>query len=366
MKRICTESEKALLYKNKNQLLEGIFQTASKSKMGPSFIAIALSVITMFAGLFWIATTFNAPKPVLIIWTLVSFALFMAVFSMILNTLRIHKEKRAFIRQGTLMINGATLVQIEDNGQFLYIEDDFLDESGKPIMLEYPSRVFEMSQEDVGKRFLVIYSHASDFQLARLNDELKDLIPGYSPFYPLTDEVSRYSRLPHPNVAKVAKTGHALSGAEKESWADLYAKIAQSASFKPLKTGLIVETAASLVILLTLTDDNYPFEKTLPIWILAWAGMILYTLLLSHISKIKNKRQGRSLVYVKEVVFHSYVIDDNRAEVNVYEWEEAQVQLRSYPAGKVAPDTVYGSILYKFTTQNGDLCLLNTSPLDKG
>ena len=51
MKRICTESEKALLYKNRKQILEGIYQTASRSRFSHAFIVIFLSVIAMFAGL---------------------------------------------------------------------------------------------------------------------------------------------------------------------------------------------------------------------------------------------------------------------------------------------------------------------------
>ena len=248
MKRVCTESEKALLYKNRSQMLEGIYQTASKSKLGQSFISLALSVIFMFAGLFLIAYTFDVPKLVLIIWMLVSLFVFNAVFSMILNTLRINREKRAFIKRKNLMINGATLVAIEDNNCFLYIEDDFLDKEGKPILIEYPSRVFEMSQEDVGKRFLVIYDGASNFQLARLNDALKDLIPAYSSFYPLAGESSEYSRVPHPNVANIDKYGHELSGSEKEKFADLYVEVAQSIGSRYRKVVLIIETICFLFI----------------------------------------------------------------------------------------------------------------------
>ena len=367
MKRVCTESEKALLYKNRSQMLEGIYQTASKSKLGQTFISLALSVISMFAGLFLIAYTFDVSKPVLIIWMLVSLFVFNAVFSMILNTLRINREKRAFIKRKNLMINGATLVAIEDNNCFLYIEDDFLDEEGKPILIEYPSRVFEMSQEDVGKRFLVIYDGASNFQLARLNDALKDLIPAYSSFYPLAGEPSEYSRVPHPNVANIDKSGHELSGSEKEKFADLYVEVAQSIGSRARKMGLIIETICFLFIcfLLNIMDDGYPLEKTLPICAIAWIAMLIYIFLLSCVGRIKNKRQGRNLVYVKEVVFHSYSIESSHSEVKVYEWDEDRVRVREYPIGKVAPNTVYGSILYKFTNQKGDDILMNTSPLGK-
>lgn len=367
MKRACTESEKALLYKNRKQMLEGIYQTASKSKLGQSLLVIALSAVVMFAGLFLIGMTFKASKPVLIIWLLASFVISRTIFSALMNTFRINKEKRAFIKKKDLMINGATLVRIEDNNRFIYIEDDFLDEEGRPIILEYPSRVFEMSQEDVGKRFLVIHDGASGFQLVRLNDELKNLIPAYSPFYPLAGDLSEYSRVPHPNVAVLDKTGHELSGAEKEEFADLYAKVAQSIGSRTRRIALIIETILFLFIcfLLNIVDGGYPLEKTLPICAIAWCIMLLYAFLLSCIGRIKNKRQGKSIVYVKEVVFHSYSIDNSRAEVTVYEWDEDKVRMREYPAAKVSPDTEYGSLLYKFTNQKGDDVVINTKPLGR-
>lgn len=365
MKRICTESEKVLLYKNRDQILEGIYQTASRSKLSHVFILIFLSAITMFAGIFWVGYTFDASKPVLIIWMLICFAVPYSIFSMILNTLRINKEKKSFIKKNNLMINGATLVNIDVNDQFFYIEDDFVDEEGKPIIIEYPSHLLEISQEDIGKRFLVIYDSDFNFQLARLNDELKGLIPSYSSFYPLAGELSEYSCIPHPAMANVEKSGHKLSENEKKKFADLYVKVVQSVALMNMKTAIMIMTIGGVIIFLIITTDGYPLDKTLPIGAAAWVGVVLYGYLLTCISKVNLKRQGMKFVYVKEVVFHSYIFDYNRGEVKVYEWNDGQVQLCEYPAGNVVADTVYGSILYKFTNQKGDYVLLNTSPVSK-
>lgn len=370
MKRVCTESEKELLYKNRDQMLEGIYQTASRSKLSHAFIVIFLSGIAMIAGVFLATVTFHPSKPVLIIWMLFCFFLARAIFSAIFNTIRINKGKKAFMHKDHLMINGATLVEVVDSNSFVYIEDDVLDEEGKPILIGYPARFLDVSQEDVGKRFLVIYDSDSNYQLVRLNNELSGLIPNHSPFYPLEGELNEYSHIPHPNMANVEKDGHELTESEKEKFARLYVKVVQSVSFRMMKTGMLGVVIASLVfcVLVSTAEGGYPLEKTLPIAVAAWAGLALFMLFGILIGKGNLRRQAMSFIYVKEVIFHSYIIGDNTMTVKVYEWNDGQVQLCEYPAGNVAMNTVYGSMLYKFTTRKGlkgDYVLVNTSPVGK-
>ncbi|MBD5465480.1 MAG: hypothetical protein HDR22_06630 [Lachnospiraceae bacterium] len=367
MKRICMEPEKALLYKNRKQILEGIYQTSSRSRFSHAFIVMFLSVIAMFAGLWGRGYLFHDSKPVMFLGMLICFTVFHSIFHMIFNELRIKRAKKAFMKKETLMINGATLVQIETNDRFLYIEDDFLDEAGKPILLEYPSRLLEISQEDVGKRFLVIYDDCS-FQLARLNDKLRSLIPDHSSLYPLTGELSEYSRLPHPNMENLEKDGHELSGHEKERFANLYVNVVQSIIFRSLKTVIITIAVllTILSILLNFIEDGCALNKTFSIEAAAIIGLLLIPLICKVIGKEILRQQGMNLIHVKEVIFHSYVINGSTITVKVYEWYNGQARLCRYPAGnQVAPDTVYGSVLYKFTKQNGDCFLLNTSPVRK-
>ncbi len=368
MKRICTESEKALLYKNRKRILEGIYQTASRSRFSHAFIVIFLSVIAMFAGLWGFGYLFHDSKPVMFLGMLICFAVSHSIFHMIFNELRIKRAKKAFMKKETLMINGATLVQIETDGRFLYIEDDFLDEAGKPILLEYPSRLLEISQEDVGKRFLVLYDDDCNFQLVRLNDSLRGLIPDNSSFYTLTGELSEYSRLPHPNMGNLEKDGHELSGHEKEKFANLYANVVQSIIFRSLKTVTITMAVplTILSILLNFTEDGCALNKTFLIEAAAIIGLLLIPLICKVIGKEILRQQGMNLIHVKEVIFHSYVINSSTITVKVYEWYNGQARLCRYPAGnQVAHDTVYGSVLYKFTKQNGDCFLMNTSPVGK-
>ncbi|MCH5267195.1 MAG: hypothetical protein J1E62_02525 [Lachnospiraceae bacterium] len=369
MKRTCTESEKTLLYKNRGQMLEGIYQTASKSTLGIIFIVIFLSAIAMLATTigFFAIFKFKVIKIVLTFSMTFLFFFYYAVFFAILNTIRINKGKKAFFRQNNLMINGATLVKIEADNCFVYIEDDLLDEKGKPILMEYPSRVFEMSAEDEGKRFIVLYDSDSRFQLVRLNEELRGLIPDDSPFYPLTGEYSEYTRLPHPNMANVDKDGHDLTAGEKEKYADLYVKVIRSVSLRTIKIGVIVLAivAAFICVLLDNLEGGLPLEKTAPIAGLSWGGYTLFILIITTLGKRNLRRQGRKLVHVKEVVFHSYIIGENSTTVKVYEWIDGQVQLCEYSAGNVATETKYGTIIYKFINEKGDAILLNTSPVGK-
>lgn len=366
MKRICTEAEKELLYKNRDQMLEGIYHTASRSKLSHTLAAIFLAGITAIAVSALLIVAFHPSKIVAIVLFLFCFFLFNAVFAAILNTFRINKAKKAFMKQENLMINGATLVGVDAGNQFVYIEDDFLDEKGRPVLIEYPSRVLEISQEDEGKRFLVIYDSDSNFQLVRLNEELKDLVPSSSP-HELTGDWSDHTRIPHPNMANVDREGHALSQGEKEKFADLYVKVVQSVSIRMIKHSLaaLAVIAVILCFLLSIAEGGYPLAKTVPIAVGGWVGLVLLLAILLQIGKVNLRRQGRKLAHVKEVVFHSYVIEDNSTTVKVYEWVDGKAVLREYSAGNVAMDTRYGSIIYKFTNEKGKEVLLNRRPVGK-
>lgn len=367
MKRTCSEAEKELLYKNRAQMLEGIYQTASRSKVSHIFIAIFLAVVTMIGGAALAVVVFHAPKVVTIIWSLFCLCLSYAIFLAILNTLRINRRKKAFMKKENLMINGATLVKKEDEGCFLYVEDDFVDASGKPILIEYPSRFLEISQEDLGKRLLVVYDGEYNFQLVKVNDELSGLIPNYSDFYPLTDETESYTRVAHPNIEKVDKVGHEITESERAQFGDLYVRFVQGATFRFVKIWIVaaVISLGVLCVLLDSVEDGYPIEKTLPIGAAVVVGLLLLMTMSTLLGKWNLGRQGRAFAHVKEVIFHSYVIEEHTISVIVYEWLNGKVQLCTYPAGNVASNTAYGSVLYKFTKPDGTPVLVNISPMGK-
>ncbi|MCM1159628.1 MAG: hypothetical protein NC412_00250 [Roseburia sp.] len=367
MKRVCTKSEKLLLYKNRKQMLEGIYQTSSKSRLSQTFIELFLSVIAIFAWIFGNSYFFHTPVLVSVIGMFICFTASRSIVSMVLNNWRIKKAKKSFLRKETLMINGATLIRIEDNGQFLYIEDDFLDDNGKPIILEYPSRLLEISQEDLGKRFLIVYDEDCNFQLVRLNDELNGMIPDSSPFYPLADKLNEYSSLSHPNMKNIERDGQKLSEQEKEKFADLYVNTVQNmiSKFIKIMNILIAVLFAIFSALLYVEEDGVPLGKTLLIGVFMIIGLNLILLISKVVGKGTLRRQGMQFTHVKKVVFHSYVIDATEFSIKVYEWYNGQVRLRKYPAGNsVAANTAYGSVLYMLIKSDGTCALLNTSPTE--
>lgn len=366
MKRVCSEAEKEILYKNKNQMLKGIYETASKSKWSDVFITLAISAVAMFAGIFWAGFNFNLSKGAMKAWMLFCFIITDVIVSAIMKAKRVKKEAKKFLKQKNLMVNGATIVAVTDIGGFAYIEDDFHDEEGKPIIIEYPSCSYEIKPEDVGKRILVMYDSDSNFQLVKLNDELKGLIPNYSSDFPLEKEFEEYVRVPHPNMLKVENTEHALSENEKEEFANLYVKIARGEAFKMAKVSVIVIIVGLLFICLLLdrADEGYPLFKTLPIAAMGFGGMVLFYWLMSCIGKVNLKRQAK-FVHLKEVVFHSYVIRKNMAYVYVYEWVDGQIQMCKYSAGNISTATKYGNILYKFTHKKGNYVLQNMSLMNE-
>lgn len=85
---------------------------------------------------------------------------------------------------------------------------------------------------------------------------------------------------------------------------------------------------------------------------------------MSFIGKSNISRQSQ-YVSMKEVVFHSYTIDNNLAKVTVYEWRDGRPEIMEYSAGNVSAKTKYGTIIYKFLNKKGKEVLLNKELINK-
>lgn len=367
MKRICTEDEKKLLFKNRNQLLKGIYQTASQSKYSRIFVGLFFSIVTLLAGMYFILEYTNGSKWVFWLWFIIAFTIPNVIVSIIMNKIRIKKEAKAFLKQENLMINGATLVDMDLTlGAMVYIEDDFLDEDGRPYLISYPAATSDLKLEDIGKRMLVMYDSEDSFQLMKVNEELRSLIPNYSEHYPLNMEGEAYQFVPHPNAVKIDYVGHKLSEEEKETYAKDYVKMVQGEAFKVMKiSGVIIFVCIMfLSVMLGLVGDmGVGIETTIPVGLLICLGLVGFILLMRQIGKVNLKRQALKFDYVQEVIFYSYNVNQRgktvSCELNVYEWAEDHFKLGSYPGGNVSPNTKYGTVIYKYTNQKGANIFIN-------
>lgn len=364
MKRLCTESEKELLYKNRKQMLKGIFQTASKSKVAPIFVSLIISMILTFVLVFFLTTQlgneFQLTESKVKVWIIALMCVCEIFVSAIMNAFRVKNEAKRFIKGKEIMINGATIVAVDAADRFSYIEDDVRDEEGRPIIMDYPSCDYDIMPENTGDRIIILYDGDSNFQLVKLNEELKSLISNDTPDYPLAEEMDRYVRVPHPNMIKIDKVGHDIPENKKDSYADWYVKAVQGEAFKVVKIcGFIIMIAIAVIcIVLSISEEGYPLWKTLPIGVIGCAGFALFFWLMSLMGKVNIRRKGQ-FTYVKEVIFHSYIFRNNIAKVYVYEWNEGQIRLCEYPAGNVSTKTGYGSVLYKFRDRKGKDVLIN-------
>lgn len=364
MKRICSMEEKELLYQNRKQMLQGINWTASHSRFGYYLASTLLALLVMFTVAIVGGIQFNLSKIPMWICMLITFSVAELILSLIFNRIRVRRETKAFLKQDNLMVNGATIVAMDETGHFLYIEDDFLDENGNPYIIQYPSRMYEMTPDEIGKRLLIMYADETRFQLVRLNDDLKQLIPSYSYHYPLTEDPERYQVIAHPNVLKITKEEKELSESEKEEFAKLYIKVVRSLSTKTVKKSAVALAVigAVMCVLLDNVEGGFPLEKTVPIAVASYVGMIAFYWLMYALGNVNLRRQAQ-FTAMQEVVFHSYVFTGNSATVHVYEWVNGEVQVREYFAGNVFSKTAYGTVLYKFKNKKGKDVLLNTKPI---
>ncbi len=361
MKRLCTEDERKLLFKNRNQLLKGIYQTASRSNYSRIFVGLFVSLISWLAGMYLILEYTKGSKWMFWLWFLIAFTIPNMIASIIMNKLRIKKEAKAFLKKENLMINGATLVDMDMAlGAMVYIEDDFLDEDGRPYLVAYPAAASDLKAEYIGKRMIVMYDEDGSFQLMRVNEELRNLISSYSEHYPLDTEGEAYKFVPHPNAVKIDYIGHELSEEEKETYAKDYVKSVQGDAFKVIKVSgsIIFVCIMFLSILLGLDKDTgIGLEKSIPIGLMIFGGLMVFCLLMRQIGKVNLRKQALKFDYVQEVIFYSYNINQRgkavSCEINVYEWSEDHFKLGTYPGGNVSMKTKYGSVIYKFTNHKG-------------
>ena len=361
MKRICSQNERELLLKNRNQLLKGIYQTKAKSKWGHMVVGLLFSFVIMFLGIFPVAKLFDGAEAAM--WAWIAFSLFVpsSIVTAIMGKLQVKKETKAFLKKETLAVNGATIVLVDREKKiFSYIEDDFVDANGIPIIIDYPALPAGFSEAQVGQRMIVMYDGDNSFQLMQMNEALVGLIPAYTEQYPLQRAIYEHWRVPHPNAAYADFIGHPLTEEEKKYYTE---KRLQNLQKDGLKTQVIagivfVIAVMLLAVILGLSEDCLP--KALGIGAIVCVGFIFFVLLCRKIGKNNILKQSQ-FVHVQEVLFHSNVIDRYgkyvSTELKVYEWKTNQFELVSYPQQTMPANTPYGCVLQKFTTVKGKTVL---------
>lgn len=154
-------------------VLKGIYGASSKSGYSRILVGLAVSMVVMFAGLIPLLELFGGNEAVMWIWFAFSFSVPNIITRMIMNRISIKRKVKAFLNADNLAVNGATIVGINPaKGTILYIEDDFDNHDGRPVIIEYPALGSELNAEDIGKRLVVMYDSDTSFQLMKLNESL--------------------------------------------------------------------------------------------------------------------------------------------------------------------------------------------------
>ena len=360
MKRLCTKEEKQLLYKNKKQMLKGVFHTASESKSAPLIMSAIISCILgiSFGAIFVEKLGLNQRAVEIGVELFVLAAIFplKIAISKIMNFLQENRQVRKYTRQKNLMINGGTIVAVDSREQFSFVEDDVSDGRGRRIIIDYPSCAYEIMPKDIGKRILLLYAFDTDFQVVKLNHELKGLIPDVEPIS--ENEVNKGLRIPHPNTLKIDRVGHSLSEEEKKSFAKQYVKMGQKATLQKGKIYALIVLICMMVIGAAISKvEEIPMWSIVPVIVPCFLVLAAFYWLFSLVKMAIAKRKAK-FIYAKEVIFHSYYVNNRITRIKVYEWSSGRMQLYEYPAGSVSPKTTYGSILYMLTHCTDGIMLL--------
>lgn len=371
MKRTCNANERKLLLKNQNQILKGMLKASAKGKYANIFIGLFFSFVVMIAGIFPLVEIFDGSDVAMWIWFAFSFTVPNMIVSKIMTGMRMKKEAKAFLKKENLMINGATIVRVDAiNGSIAYIEDDFLNSDGTPIIIDYPALASELKMEDEGKRLIVMYDGDASFQLMRVNDELHSLIPTYSEHYPLTKELSEYKRVPHPNASSIPFCGHVLSDKEKKYISELYMFCTWGSTKKILTicSCIIIPIVFFLSIVLNVTEGNSIINGIL-IGLAVNVGIFAFFFLMRQLGKKNHSKICNRFTYVQEVILHSFEYKQRgqtvSLSISVYEWKNNHFELSTYNNTSVDLKISYGDVLYKLTNDKGAITFIPKKTIDK-
>ena len=369
MKRLCTKQEREVLYKNRGQIIKGMVAPTANERWSDLFILIFGTIFLaggMLVGLyyflavtdqFWILPDGKC-RPEVIICLFIAFW----VIEKIMSLIERNREAREFKKRNDIRINGATIVEINPSGHFSYMEDDFYDETGRPVILDDLFSNGEVRLEEVGKRILVMYVGESDFRLVKLNEELSGLIPDATADYPLKEDLYSYMRVPHPNMVNIEKTEHDLSESEKTCFADFYVKAVRKDYAKMQKVAAIgmMICIVILSVLFGSAEKGYPvLEKCVMYGAAGLAGLVVFFGLLTIINK-KLTRKRAKFVSVKKVVLVDQGVRNKRYVTRVFEWEQEQAKLCEYEDANCIPRNIAnGSILYKLVNPKGKMTFLD-------
>lgn len=361
MKRMCNEAEKKILYDNKNMVLKGIYKASVKGGYSWIFVGLFFTMVFFISGVYFFAEDEEMLKSggdmIWLIWTLLSFTVPQIVVRVVMSKLKIRKSASTFFKADRLMINGATIVEINPiRGTFSYMEDDFLDSTGRPFVIDYPTSEAELKKLAVGMRMIVIYDSDTSFQIMQSNEQLKSLISQIDNRYPLLNPIYEYRRIPHPNASTIAPEVRTLNENESRHLTAAYIGKMEKGRTKVLAICSIIiflcVMTASLI--LGAVKGNMAAGVLVGLAIIFIIGLLLAGLRAIGKSSMKKLTD---LQYIQEALFHSNVVDVSgkytQTYLKIYEWKDGRYQIITYPNVDMPKTTKYGEVIYKLTNKKG-------------
>ncbi len=364
MKRLCSEMERQILCNNKNMIYKGMYETDVKGSNATMFIGLAVSFIFMLAGIVpmvILSEELNLEeysKAIFGIWVLFSLSVPNVITRIIIHKIKVKRQISKFVNKSTIAINGATIVGVSaDCNMVAYIEDGYVDEKGNPIIIDYPITSSELYTMSAGMRMIVMYESDTSFQLMRVNEQLRGMIPMYDEKYPLQNDPASYKRVPHPNAYNISATPRMLDEVERQKIAEAFVTKNQEAPKKAIKVCSVCFFIAIMVLAVILSNvEGVDVGIGLLIGVAVWGGLMLLFILASMIGKVRFRNMA-TFYCVQEVIFHSNIIENIgrsvNCQANVFEWMNGTCNIVSYPMVNIPKPIKYGDVVYKLTSTNG-------------
>lgn len=368
MKRQCNEQEVEILFRNRYNFYDGIFSIKARSNAAKylwMFLGGAIMSIIIYNAFSHIVPPRILTSVVRVI-VVIAFGFFGLITAAIYEVVSVNKAKKKFFRDGTIYINGATIVGLDhENKRILYVEDDVLDRNGEIVLLAYPSDESDVKNFFARERVLIVYDKVGNYHMMKSSEPLNRFLNIPVSAFISVEELMKKEPIPTVSVFQIDKDERALSFYEKELLPKNYAKSVAKGNvvFAAFLGVLFICITMYWAVLYGRTEGV--LQKAITVGFIICAGICL-TVYISYWIMLLFYRKKYKFSHVKELVIHSIEskLSSNFA-AKVYEWEVNKLEVKEYENLKCTFSAKYGAVLYRLRTSENEYIILPKDELLK-
>lgn len=365
MKRLCTEQEKQLLKRNWKHVCTSFSVKSVRARTSDIFLMLFIWAVAWFGLSIALVDYLNEWMHLLL--GMVIGVLANRIVGLILHNIRLRKVKKDIFKKKKLLINGATVVSVEDKWielEYTFVEDDERLKSGKLYGVTVTTYKCDISDIQVGERLLLIYeddgqggaSGNVSLQIMKMTPEMQNMIAPESHL-----EMSKLSKetlacFPHPNGAAIEKEVRRIEELEREKITQWYVnKEKRTIRIMLIVFGIVFLGCLNGAELLSMCEDGFQYGlqgESLAIYIGLTVVIFLFLFFMRWLFHKRIEKSASNIHSVQEVLFKTVKTKEKGQTSSVfYEWDGTKFVEKEYINTNYHAD--YGKVFYKYSNEQG-------------